>query len=82
MLDQGPQFQSIDFQSLQEAVGIKKISADVESQSSLGAAERYYVYLRILFERVLVEHPKFSIKLSYSWRSKHATTLQGLTAFL
>lgn len=76
-LDQGPQFQSREFKSLLNYVGIKSKDAGVESHNSLGEEERYHAYLRNIYERVHHEHPDMDPKTILKLANKACNDTAG-----
>lgn len=62
MLNQGPQFQSMEFESLLSANGIAHKDADIESHNTLGETKRCHAHPSNVFERVCAEHPEMSSK--------------------
>lgn len=51
-VDQGPHFQSADFNGLLALAGIEKRDAGVESHNALGGCQRYHEYLRFVNNNV------------------------------
>lgn len=51
-IDQGPQFQSLEFKTLLKSTGIHIRPSGVESHSSLGTCERYHAYFRGIITKV------------------------------
>lgn len=77
ILDQGPQFQSLEFASLLSAAGIKRKDAGIESHNALGEVERYHAYLRNMFEKVRLEHPTLHLEVVLQPATKASNDTAG-----
>jgi len=57
-VDQGPQFTSAAWKALAASAGSEVQWSGIEAHNSLGVGERYHAFLRQIYRRVRMEHPR------------------------
>jgi len=57
-VDQGPQFTSAAWKALAASAGSEVVWSGIEAHNSLGVGERYHAFLRQIYRRVRMEHPR------------------------
>eukprot|EP00171_Calliarthron_tuberculosum_P002180 IDg2180t1 len=58
--DRGPQFDSDRWRHLLQSTGIARLDSGIESHNALGAGEKYHDFLRRIYRKVRLEHPKLA----------------------
>eukprot|EP00171_Calliarthron_tuberculosum_P003183 IDg3183t1 len=59
-VDRGPQFDSDRWRHLLQSAGIDRFDSRIESHNALGAGEKYHEFLRRIYRKVRLEHPKIA----------------------
>lgn len=63
-VDQGPQFESLEWTNLVKAAGITEQSSVVERHNALGVGENYHSYLRRVYHKVIGDDPSLERDLA------------------